>query len=902
MKRGYRLLALFVLFLILISLSFVSASVVAGNKSSEITTNYAPGENLEGWINISLKDESSSSLISNNLNSNSYLLTQLLEDNMLSEDTDYTCIPSGCGTRYTATNGASEKISSLSYGGEKTFSLRVQSSRVNSTNSATFSIEIANEKSCINPAEIDILDDGSIDWKAKDYADEYSCTFESGTGCFNSKESLTEVPIGNIQFCEKIKLTPSKKFSLGAWVKKGNSTWTSSLLTMELYGISGGSRLAFCNLPEPSSSGGEIGCNINYNNPEINDYYVCLKASQTTDYATKTESNNSCGFYATNGISVSSDTIFHDYYIFAKGAPFSNIGSFVFNQAVYDSQKAGGNPATLAQYLSGYITEIYKNNCTNGCAIPIKINAYKGLNVKISNVSVVYSTDASEQTDNLVYDAGSEPGKINSGFISLDLSFLNWAMPEIYGNRTLVLSVGGVNIINQQIYTSQLPIISKVSPTVVSAGVSVLFSVNASSSNKSITKYSWDFGDGEAEIDTSVNSAMHRYSGIGVYTLTVRVQDSSGAESSKEFDIIAGSPKEVLNYTIKKNRDNLNAIRQQIETYPAWYKDAILKESGIDDLDSELKNYERKFGTASSDEEYLSMILNLSALNIPNKIDKSNQGTIPVIVNPENINLDALDKLGAGSYNSELADKYKESIAQWASKSDMTASFFTISYYYDDGIVPLLSYFKLSITPYENRNIENYFVINQEALINSQDVRDAGGEGEISGVRFENLESRDIEFIIIGDVDVNSLPVYISPEFKNLDLAADTGICNNNGKCETGETWKNCRKDCRPVGLTILYIFILVFLAFVSYIILQEWYKRKYESHLFKNRNDLFNIVNFISNALARGLDKKEIENSLRKLGWSSEQITYSFKKVKGKKTGMPFEINLKLPVKTGKK
>jgi len=86
---------------------------------------------------------------------------------------------------------------------------------------------------------------------------------------------------------------------------------------------------------------------------------------------------------------------------------------------------------------------------------------------------------------------------------------------------------------------------------------------------------------------------------------------------------------------------------------------------------------------------------------------------------------------------------------------------------------------------------------------------------------------------------------------------------------------------------------VLIFAAFVSYIILQEWYKRRYERHLFKNRNDLFNLINFISNAQARGMDKKEIEKRLKEFKWSSEQINYAFKKVKGRKTGMPLEIKL---------
>jgi hypothetical protein len=56
---------------------------------------------------------------------------------------------------------------------------------------------------------------------------------------------------------------------------------------------------------------------------------------------------------------------------------------------------------------------------------------------------------------------------------------------------------------------------------------------------------------------------------------------------------------------------------------------------------------------------------------------------------------------------------------------------------------------------------------------------------------------------------------------------------------------------------------------------------------LFKNKNDLFNLIHFITNGLNQGLSKKSITKKLRVHGWSLEQIVYAFKKVKGKRTGM---------------
>ena len=74
---------------------------------------------------------------------------------------------------------------------------------------------------------------------------------------------------------------------------------------------------------------------------------------------------------------------------------------------------------------------------------------------------------------------------------------------------------------------------------------------------------------------------------------------------------------------------------------------------------------------------------------------------------------------------------------------------------------------------------------------------------------------------------------------------------------------------------------------FLIYIILQTWYKKNYEKHLFKNPNDLYNLINFIYNSRKAGLDEKEGRKKLLEKKWSKEQIVYAAKKLDGKRTGM---------------
>ena len=887
---------LFILFISIFS-NFISAAVSLGNKSYNLEKNYAPGKALSGWINISIENEPASASFSNNINSKSMALIDFLGANSLEEGMGFRCFPIGCEKKYLLTNPENNKAFSLNYNQEKTISIKITGTIYN-IGSLTFDISVSNEKSCLNPLEIDLLDDGTIDWKAKDYSGDYSCTFEEGTGCFNAGEKLSEVQIGTTRFCEKIKLTKGDSFMLGAWVKKGTSKPGS--LTMELYSI-GGDPISSCNLPEPSLQGGEIGCTIDYENPGVLDYNVCIKANQSTDYNISMENVNPCGFHPPNdNVAVTNQTIFHDYFIFARGEKFGNIGSFTLNPGEYASQQNPENPDMLVDYISQYILKNYGNNCTSGCSIPIKFKAYQSMDVTLSNLNLEYTTDENNaQTENKFYNTATESGMIDSDFLKLEISVLNISVPQGFGNKTFNLYLGNSTILSQKINIIKMPEITKLSPTLISAAIPVKFTAETSSpENKSILKYNWNFGDGSSEEETTINSVTHTYSVTGAYSMELRITDDSGLENSRTFMIIAGNPKTLVNSTLKEYRKRVNGIREEINKYPKWYKSALEKSTGIDDLDSSVKTLEKKFEVASLEDEYINLMNELVSLDVPVKLEKSSEGKIPVVVDKENINLDALDRLGAGSYEQESEDSIKDAIVKWASDTDLEADFFTLSLYGEESITPILSYFKLKITPSGEKDIENYFVINQNAIINSQDVKEMGNDSKITGVRFDSLSEREIEFVIFGDVDITALPVYISPEFSKLEISTEPGQCNNNGKCEEGETWKNCRNDCKPTGRTILYIFILIFLAFVSYIILQEWYKRRYESYLFKNRNDLFNLVNFINNARMKGLDKKEIEKSLKQYGWSLEQVAYAFKKFSGKKTGMPFEIGFKFPEK----
>ena len=137
-----------------------------------------------------------------------------------------------------------------------------------------------------------------------------------------------------------------------------------------------------------------------------------------------------------------------------------------------------------------------------------------------------------------------------------------------------------------------------------------------------------------------------------------------------------------------------------------------------------------------------------------------------------------------------------------------------------------------------------------------------------------------IEFIIKGNElpSFEELGMYISPEINGLEV--EKPIDENLFKKAIKFIWK------RFIGGIIPLIIIFI----IAYILLQQWYKNNYEKHLFKNPDDLYNLINFIYNSRKIGTKDADIKKKLEEKKWKKEQLIYAFKKIDGKRTGM-FEI-----------
>ncbi|MEK6848883.1 MAG: hypothetical protein AABX65_04600, partial [Nanoarchaeota archaeon] len=194
--------------------------------------------------------------------------------------------------------------------------------------------------------------------------------------------------------------------------------------------------------------------------------------------------------------------------------------------------------------------------------------------------------------------------------------------------------------------------------------------------------------------------------------------------------------------------------------------------------------------------------------------------------------------------------------------------------------------FNVKIESKVDKETSLYLVINSKNVKFDSDYKQR--EKDETTINLDSIKSREIKFAI-GGIKAENLEFYASPVFSLLEFEP-TASCDNNGKCGEGENRENCRNDCKPWGIAIILILGVVALGFAAYLFLQWWYKVRYEKHLFVNRNDVYNILNFISNAKSQGMQENEIKAKLRQTGWNSEQISYVQKKMQGKAI-MPFDF-----------
>ncbi len=830
-------------------------------KNASIQTNYTGGESLRGKLTLQFTQEPSTSQVTSSFNTTIGLLDWLTK-NSFQEGKEYTCTVTGCGSSYIK----QQSITTLSLhtGEKKTVGFSIQGNNA-VINTVSLKIKSSAPVSCTRQLLIDVLN------KNESFFGNTASTLVSCgakyQGCFDSSlQAYDPVLITSTgatkTYCENVTLPASPAFNVGARVT--NSTLGYTPLVMTLYNAQGDT-LGTCTLPRHMQQVEDLSCFIQASIQSPSSAIACISAqsgsSITTNYQLDSEQSGSvCG--GTDLYSLHQ----RDYAIFAKALQFAPL-DLVLNETTFLKSTGMG----LASYLDSIVLEKYQRNCSLGCAVPLQILADQDQDLTFSFPQMQYDADGNTLLSNQLYVLDQQPSSLNSGNIILDLAKANFVLPLNPVDKKLQITIGTNQLFSTPLSLNITPgFLFDVVPKVVFIGLDTSFSIITS---ENISSAVWNFGDGTTTTSQE-KYITHMYKERKEYTLIVEVTKKDGVKATRSFILSAGDPKTSTESLLAVKEKNLQQVSTVIQTYPSWVRKELEKKIDVLILNASLQTLKQKMASVKNDEDYTLIITQLSDLSLPEQLGTSISGTLPLALGYTN-----LDPAYIATYSGKdtLTISEKENlrleIIDWISKHyTVDISFAHIGSRIQGQEAPLFTTFKVIITP-QGEAQNAFFILDypKDQIIFMQGYNEKSITASSTGTLIPVQSATTLEFLLPGKVDVSELGAYISPQVKDLQSA---------------NVIEAVQKNQRNRFALYAYIF-LVFFTFIVYIALQEWYKRSYETYLFRNRDDLYNIVNFIGNARTSGLSDSDIRRKLASMNWRGEQINYAFKKIDGKRTGM---------------
>lgn len=838
-----------ILLLSLFLVSFVSAGYNIGNLSNSLGQSYGPSENISGWINISFSEQAGDSLLSDG-RGNSIRLVDLLQSQ---ESYNYDCIPTICDNSYSSLAESTAKSFSMGTGESKLIGFKL-SGEVSAIQDIEFKIESNAGSHCYNQVEIDFLNDGSFE-KGNTNIGTGSCSFLKEEGCYESSTPSQELlNIGQTPYCQRITLGKSPGFNLGAWVQKIGEEETIRMVLKNSFGndLEGTS----CELENITESGSEVSCEIDFLLTEEEDYYVCIDSNKNTEYKLKGyEDQKGCGFYG-EGVQTESAA----YSIFVQGREFGPVGNLTV-----DNDLANGN--TLSSKINDYLAQNYEFDCSSSCIIPVRIRSGKSQDLTIKDLKLEYQGSLGVVSSDKFYDLEESFSKVSSEFGRLDLAAAGFLTPSEFGDYSFSLNLADSEILTKTIFVEKVPTIIGLTPTLTVSALPTEFEVEMNSS-RAIENYLWNFGDGSSQT-TEVNRVTHAYSSTGTYNLELVVRDELGKSSSRTFSIVVGEPQATISKILEEKSSDLEKVNSQIGNYSPFYKTELNLALDLVNLDNKIKELQRRFTASFQESEFNQIMTELFDLRVPSNLYLSGEGeSISFAASESDINLDVV--AATESSSTEVSERYKQAVLEWNQENmDMKVSFEEFSAEYDSPekvggfyVLEIVRKGEFSYTPYlfiqelEDLSFGSNYFENKES---NYFVIELGEEAET------------IEFFTSEKISLEELPAFISPGLDRLSII---------------EPEVDLAPESGPTLLILVLIFIFI-LGIIIYIVMQEWYKKRYENYLFKDQTNLFNLINYIENSKKKGLDDNEISKKLKGIGWSNEQTNYALKKHAGKRTGM---------------
>jgi len=891
MKKREGVILIYLIGLIFLS-SIICADIEVGNLSDSVQLIYGSSEILKGWINISIQGESSDTRLSDYFDDDLYNETEIIdilrgnvEDGYLGS-ADYSCSTKNCSAEYYATNGEEEKTFSLAQGEKKIIGVKVTGGKV-TINNVSFNLESSAETSCSSQLEIDIGDESAKVYNYK--ASALSCEGSISYGCFEDYIESRDYNLKSGYFyCQNIVLSPYPGFKVGAWVQKINGTED---VIMTLKNKLGTTEYGSCNISNSllSESGSEVGCQINYSVKTKGNYSICVTktdgAGELRVKGYSTGASEYCGYYSKSS---SGGDITSAYQIFAEGKKYASVGKISFANNI--------SSPSISSAMNTYISKTYKNsNCSNGCVVPIEIKSNIDQNIELTNLNLKYSlsSEGDVPADTEFYDVTKTNSLVyTDGFIRMYLNPAEFMVPEDIGNSSLTLTLGSTEILDTEIAIQSIPKIRYILPDATFSAYPTKFTVYANASSGAISSYIWKFSDDNINTTTTVNNIIHTFNQTGDYTLTIIAKDSAGRSATKKFTIEVDTPEEMISQKYSELENRFNYINNQLSSYPTFIKTQVYNTLGLEEISEKLDLYYQRNKSADTLEEKNNVLIGLLNLSIPSSISTSSQlSSLTFFPKEENINLEVLNEVENSEYDGAKESDYREAILAWQQENlELKLDNIEINANYDQGSEHKISYFKITSTEKGEESYSPYFFVKK--MNNFKFDQDPYTQ-EISGYYYSILSNPENEFAFTTTEDIGflNLPVFVSPSISYLSISEEIESPTPEKPWYTLMNWW-------LFGLAVLFILIV---GAVVYIILQEWYKNRYETYLFRGKNNMYNLINFIESQKKQGVDESEIENKLKKAGWNWEQIRYVTRKYSGKRTGMieiPNPLNTKTPAK----
>jgi hypothetical protein len=860
MKKGF---LLGVLCLLLLAAN-VMAAFELDEDSSRIDINYLGGDFVSGVLNISFENQRNSNFSSNFKGGKSIL--DLFNGIGFERGSDYLCEPASCTDSFSRT-GAGENTKSFNLGAKDAKSYGFFLNNADEINEfvINFSSDIGSR--CENQLKIDLLGDGIIDFYNPKYVNDF-CG-EKNFGCFDDDDSVTSI-LGNVPYCENMTLEPGPAYRIGGIFSEIGNLDSIELSMYDSNGIwiGGKSDPPSANLP-----GGrfDVYTIIEHSAAEKFDAFICVRDSENSgNFKMKSRtSSESCGFF--DSPSDKDKKFVVDYEIYAQKMKYGPIGEVRFDKEWFENFHTGKK---LKKELENYLEDVYEG-CED-CIIPMTLISplEETQTIGLKSGKVRYKSPVGNREANKIYELNRRPFTIdsNDSFLMLDIEEMEFIVPERNGEVDFAIYLDSVELISEDLIV-EVGFNFSVGPQVALIAQPTTFSAFT---RMNISSSKWDFGDGSI-LNSGGSRVEHTYFEQGDFDLVVTLTNTENKVSVKRFKIKVGEPRASINRTLNDYENRIINIKRDIIALDEWFRDSVESSIQLSEIEGSVvsarNNYELSLQRNDPDENFIKILQGLIGLNVPIEIYASETGVLPLEIGFDTLDPKHAESLSGSSGSNQ--EELKSSIVSWYGNNyDAEVEYETISSLSEASRI-IARIYDVKITP--KGNSRGFLIIGETP--SSIRFRQNYDYREISGGKAVAIPIvEDIEFIIVGQSApvVERLGMYISPVISELGYSGKR-FC-------IGE---ECEKEGFPWKFFLAMLGLLLVIVFITYVALQEWYKRYYERHLFKNKDDLYNLINFIYNSRMSGLKDNDIRDKLKVSKWKSEQIWYALRKIDGKRTGL---------------